>query len=297
MRREDMGDLAAFVVVADENSFTRAAAKLGTSQSALSHAIRRLEQRLGMRLLTRTTRSVAPTEAGEQLIETVRPAIEEIDAKIASLSAMRETVGGTLRITASEHASRTILWPKIKPLLFQYPELVVELNTHGGLMDIVSERYDAGVRLGERVAKDMFAVRIGPRYSMAITASPEYWRKNGVPKTPQDLAHHRCINIRFPGSGALFAWDLESKGRELNVRVEGPLILDDMPTIIDAAVSGLGVAYTIEEQVRPQLESGQLMRVMQDWCEPFDGYHLYYPNKRQPSPAMALLIETLRYRY
>jgi len=296
MRREELGDLAAFVVIADECNFTRAAAKLGISQSALSHTIRRLEYGVGVPLLTRTTRSVSLTEAGESLIETLRPALEDVNAKLASLSQLREKPGGTIRITTSDHAARTILWPKVKALLFAYPDIKVELSVDGGLTDIVKERFDAGVRLGEQVAKDMIAVRIGPPYSMAVTAAPSYLRKHGRPKTPQDLARHTCINIRFPTAGGLYAWEMTKNGRAVHVRVDGRLILNNMPMIIDAAVSGLGIAFTIDDQVQSQLKDGSLVRVMKDWCSPFAGYHLYYPSRRQRSPAMALLIEALRYR-
>jgi DNA-binding transcriptional LysR family regulator len=296
MRREELGDLAAFVALADERSFTRAAAKLGISQSALSHTVRRLEERLGVRLLTRTTRSVALTEAGERLIETLRPALDEIDAKLAALSQLRETPGGTVRITTSEYAARTVLWPKVKELLSAYPDLKVELSIEGALTDIVTERFDAGIRLGEQVAKDMIAVRIGPQHSMAVVAAPSYFRSHGKPKTPQDLVKHTCINIRLETSGGLYAWELEKNDRELNVRVDGQLILNNMPMIIDAAVSGLGIAFTIDDQVKSHLADRSLVRVMKDWCPPFAGYHLYYPSRRQQSRAMALLIEALRYR-
>ena len=296
MRREQLGDLTAFAAIADERSFTRAAAKLAISQSALSHTVRRLEERLGVRLLTRTTRNVALTEAGERLIETLRPALDEIGAKLAALRQLRETPGGTVRITTSEHAARTILWPKVKELLAAYPDLKVELNIEGALTDIVTERFDAGVRLGEQVAKDMIAVRIGPRYSMAVVAAPSYFHRHGKPNTPQDLVKHACINIRFEASGGLYAWELEKNGRELNVRVDGQLILNHMPMIIDAAVSGLGIAFALDDQVKSELADGSLVRVMKDWCPPFAGYHLYYPSRRQQSRAMALMIEALRYR-
>jgi DNA-binding transcriptional LysR family regulator len=296
MRREELGDLTAFAAIADERSFTRAAAKLAISQSALSHTVRRLEERLGVRLLARTTRNVALTEAGERLIETLRPALDEIDARLAALSQLRERPGGAVRITTSEHAARTILWPKVKDLLAAYPDLKVELSIEGGLTDIVTERFDAGVRLGEHVAKDMIAVRIGPQYSMAVVAAPSYFDKHGKPKTPQDLVKHACINIRFEASGGLYAWELEKNDRELNVRVDGQLIVNHMPMIIDAAVSGLGIAFTIDDQVKSELAEGSLVRVMKDWCPPFAGYHLYYPSRRQQSRAMALMIEALRYR-
>lgn len=296
MRREELGDLAAFMAVADEQGFTRASAKLGVSQSALSHTIRRLERQLGVRLLTRTTRNVVPTKAGEQLIETLRPALAEIEAELATIRQLREMPSGTIRITAGQHAARTILWPKIKELLVSYPDVRIELDVSGTARDIVTERFDAGVRLGEQVEKDMIAVRIGPEYTMALVGSPEYWQKNGKPRRPQDLAQHNCINVRFPTSGGLYAWELTKDGREVNARVDGQLVVNNMVMVIDAAVSGLGAAFVLDDHVKTHLADGRLVRVMKDWCRPFAGYHLYFPSSRQRSRLMTLLVDGLRYR-
>lgn len=296
MRREELGSLAMFLAVADERSFTRAAAKLGISQSALSHSMRRLEARLGLRLLTRTTRSVAPTEAGERLIDTLRPALDEIDVKLASLTELRERPAGTVRITASRHAMRTVLWPVVDRLTTEYPDINIEVNVENGLTDIVAERFDAGIRLGERLEKDMIAVRIGPRLRMAAVGAPSYFAEYGKPATPHDLARHRCINLRWVSAGGLYAWEFEKAGRELNVRVDGQLVLNDGDFIVDAAVAGHGIAFVMEDHVSKRLADGTLLRVLEDWCEPFDGYYLYYPSRRQPSPAFSLVLEALRYR-
>jgi DNA-binding transcriptional LysR family regulator len=295
MRREDLGDLTAFVTVAEEQSFTRAAARLGTSQSALSHVIRRLETRLGLRLLTRTTRSVAPTEAGEQLLETLRPALQDIKARLDALSELRAKPAGTVRITASENAAELVLWPVLARVLPDYPDIKVEIAVDYALTDIVAERYDAGVRTGEQVAKDMIAVRIGPDMRFAAVAAPSYFRLRGQPKTPQDLAEHNCINLRLPTSGGLYVWEFEKDGRELRVRVEGQLAFNTIALIVRAAVAGMGIAFVPEDQVRGLVEEGRLMRVLDDWCEPFPGYHLYYPSRRQLSPAFALLVDALRF--
>lgn len=296
MRREELGDLTAFLAVAEESSFTRAAAKLGTSQSALSHTVRRLEARLGLRLLTRTTRSVAPTEAGERLVETLRPAFDDIDAKLAALSDLRERPAGTIRITTSEHAADTLLWPVLERLLPGYPDVHVELDFDHGFRDIVAERFDAGVRLGESVAKDMIAVRIGPELRMAVVGPPSYFAARPKPRTPQELADHVCINMRLPTQGGLYAWEFEKDGRELRVRVEGQLIFNSPPMVLRAAVAGFGLACLPQDQVEPHLAEGSLVQVLADWCPPFAGYHLYYPSRRQTSPAFALLVEALRYR-
>jgi DNA-binding transcriptional LysR family regulator len=296
MRREDLGSLAMFLAVAEEQNFTRAAARLGVSQSALSHAMRRLEAKLGLRLLTRTTRSVSPTVAGERLLETLRPALEDIDAKLSSLTELRERPAGTIRITTSKHAARTILWPAINRLTTENPDIEVELSVDGGLTDIVAERFDAGVRLGERLEKDMIAVPIGPKLRMAAVASPGYLAEHGTPRTPGDLAHHRCINLRFVSSGSLYVWEFEKNGRELKVKVEGQLVLNDVDLSVDAAIAGHGIAFMIEDHVAPEMAEGRLVRVLEDWCEPFDGHYLYYPSRRQPSPAFSLLLEALRYR-
>jgi len=296
MLRDELGDLAAFLAVAEERSFTRAAARLGTSQSALSHTVRRLEARLGLRLLTRTTRSVAPTEAGERLLETLRPAFDEIDARLAALSELRDKPAGTIRITTGQHAAETILWPALLRLLPHYPDVRVELSVDQALTDIVAERYDAGVRLGEQVARDMIAVRIGPDMRMAVVGAPAYFATRPKPKTPHDLTHHTCINLRFPTLGGLYAWEFEKDGRALNVRVDGPLVFNVMPMILKAATDGFGLAFVLEDQAAPLIADGRLLRVLADWCPPFPGYHLYYPSRRQLTPAFALLVESLRYR-
>ena len=296
MRREDLGDLSAFLAVAEERSFTRAAAKLGTSQSALSHTLRRLEADLGLRLLTRTTRSVVPTEAGERLIETLRPAFDEIDAKLAALTELREKPAGTIRITTSHNAARTILWPALTRLLPDYPDIKVELSIEAALIDIVAERYDAGVRLGEQVAKDMIAVRIGPDTRMTVVGAPSYFADRPVPETPHDLTHHTCINLRLPTLGGMYAWEFGKDGRALNVRVDGQLVLNDTAMILEAAAEGFGLACVMEDQAAAFVADGRLVQVLADWCPLFSGFHLYYPSRRQLSPAFALLVETLRYR-
>ncbi|CAN7367035.1 LysR family transcriptional regulator [Phenylobacterium sp. LjRoot219] len=296
MRREELSELMAFLAVAEERSFTRAAAKLGTSQSALSHTVRRLEARLGLRLLTRTTRSVAPTEAGERLIATLRPAFDEIDGKLAALSELREKPAGTIRITTSKRAVETTLWPVLSRLLPQYPDIRVELGIDSGLTDIVAERFDAGVRLGEAVAKDMIAVPIGPDLRMAVVGAPSYFAGRTPPKTPHELTRHLCINLRLPTRGGLYAWEFEKDGRELRVRVDGQLVFNDPAMVLEAARGGFGLACVLEDYVGEDLAAGRLVRVLEDWCAPFAGYHLYYPSRRQQSPAFALLVEALRYR-
>lgn len=296
MKREELGDLAVLLVVAEERSFTRAAARLGTSQSAVSQTLRRLEASLGVKLLTRTTRSVAPTEAGEKLLETLRPAFEEIDAGLSALSALRERPAGTIRITTSKIAADTILWPAAAKLMADYPEIRVELSIDGGLRDIVADRFDAGVRLGEQVAKDMIAVRIGPDKRLAVVGSPAYLARAGQPRTPHDLTRHACINLRMATMGGLYAWEFEKDGRELNVRVEGPLIVNDTQLAITAAIEGFGLACVIEDMILDDLAQGRLERVLEDWCPPFAGFHLYYPDRRQLPPAFALLVAALRYR-
>lgn len=296
MRREDLVDLNALLTVAEEKSFTRAAAKLGTSQSSLSHTIRRLEARLGVRLLTRTTRSVAPTAAGERLIGKLRPALASIGSELASLSELRDKPAGTIRITTSEHAANMVLWPALERLLLDYPDIHIELSIDSGLTDIVTERFDAGIRLGEAVAKDMIAVRIGPDLRMAVVGSPAYFDKRPVPRTPHDLGEHRCINLRFLSGGGLYAWELEKKGRQVRVRVEGQLAFNNVPMIIRAATAGFGLGFVMEDRVREHLADGRLVRVLEDWCPPFSGYHLYYPSRHQPSAAFSLLVDALRYR-
>jgi DNA-binding transcriptional LysR family regulator len=296
MVREVFDDLAAFAMVAKERSFTRAAAKLGMSQSALSQTIRYLEKRLGLPLLTRTTRSVAPTEAGQKLLGTVAPRFEEIEAVLASLNALRARPAGTIRITAGEHPALSVLQPALARLLPLHPDIRVEVIIDYGLTDIVAEGFDAGVRLGEQVAKDMIAVRIGPDIRMAVVASPGYFKKHPVPKTPQDLTAHNCINTRLPTYGGKFPWDLERRGREVNVRVEGQLTFNHSAMRLASALDGLGLAYMPEDQALPHIATGRLVRVLEDWCPPFPGYHLYYPSRRHSSPALGLLVDALRYR-
>ena len=296
MRREELGDLAAFVAVAEETSFTRAAARLGTSQSALSHTIRRLETRLGLRLLTRTTRSVATTQAGERLIETLRPALADIDGRLAALTALREKAAGTIRITTGEQAAERILLPALTRLLPHYPDIKVELSIDYGLTDIVAERFDAGVRLGEQVAKDMIAVPISPELRMAVVGSPAYLAAHPAPKVPQQLSDHVCINLRLPTRGGLYAWEFEKGTRKLNVRVDGQLVFNTAGLIVQAALAGMGLACLPQDAVKREIEDGRLVRVLGDWCPPFPGYHLYYPSRRQQSPAFALLVDALRYR-
>ena len=297
MRRDELGDLAAFLAIADARSFTRAAARLGTSQSALSHILKRLEARLGLRLLTRTTRSVAPTQAGERLIETLRPALDDIDARLAALTALREKPAGTIRVNTSEHAADTVLWPKLARFLPDYPDIHVELTIEHGFTDIVAGRYDAGVRLGEQVARDMIAVPIGPSMRMAVVGTPGYFTKHKKPKLPQDLAHHAFINLRFTTSGGLYAWEFEKDGREIKVRVEGQLAFNNSALCLKAALDGFGLAFLPEDRATPHLRDGRLIRVLADWCAPFPGFHLYYPSRRQQSPAFARLVEALRWRH
>jgi len=296
MLRETMTDLVAFLAVAREQSFTRAAAQLGVSPSALSHTIRGLEDRVGVRLLTRTTRSVAPTEAGERLLRTIGPRFDDIQDELASLSELRDKPAGTIRITTGDHAAETILWPALEVLLPRYPDINVEISVDTRFVDIVAERFDAGVRMGETIAQDMIAVRIGPDMRMAAVASPAYLAGQSVPQTPHDLAGHRCINLRFPTLGGLYAWEFEKDSRPLNVRVEGPLIVNDIALARAGALGGAGIAYLPEDYVQPHLAAGSLRRVLADWCPPFPGYHLYYPSRRQQSPALAVLVQALRYR-
>ena len=296
MPRRTLDDLLAFVAVAREGSFTKAAAKLGVSQSALSHTIRGLEERLGLRLLTRTTRSVAPTEAGERLLRTVGPRFDEIEGELAALSELREKPAGTIRITATENAADSLLVPKLAPLLREYPDIKVEIMIDYGLTDIVAERFDAGVRNGEQVGKDMIAVRIGPDMRMAVVGAPSYFRKRPEPKTPQDLIGHNCINLRLPTRGGLYAWEFEKNGRELRVRVEGQLVFNGATHMLNAALAGLGLAYVPESMTQAHVAKGRLRRVLEDWCAPYSGYHLFYPSRRQSTPAFALLVDALRYR-
>jgi DNA-binding transcriptional LysR family regulator len=296
MQRGNFNDILAFVAVARERSFTKAAAQLGVSQSALSHTVNGLEARLGLRLLTRTTRSVSPTEAGERLLFTVAPRFEEIEAELEALSDLREKPAGTIRITAGEHAVETVLWPKLVKFLRDYPDINVEISIDQSLTDIVAQRYDAGVRSGEQVAKDMIAVRIGPDMCMAVVGAPSYFVKNSAPKKPQDLTDHNCINLRLSTRGGLYAWEFEKGGRELKVRVDGQLIFNSTGAMLNAAVAGCGIAYVPEDLIKPHVAAGRLRRVLEDWCQPFPGYHLYYPSRRHSSPAFALLVDALRLR-
>jgi len=296
MPRANVSDLLAFLAVARARSFTHAAAQMGVSQSALSHTIRGLEERLGIRLLTRTTRSVAPTEAGERLLRNVGPHFDEIDAEIDALSELREKPAGTIRIDSSEHAAETYLWPKLAQFLPHYPDIKVEIWADFTLADIVAERFDAGVRLGEQVAKDMVAVRIGPEERFLVVGAPAYLAGRGAPRHPQELLHHRCVNLRLPTSGGLYAWEFEKDGHELKVRVDGQLVFNALPPILKAALASFGLAYLPEEVVRSHIAAGRLTTMLEDWTPPFPGYHLYYPSRRQQSPAFALLVEALRYR-
>ncbi|MEH2471730.1 DNA-binding transcriptional LysR family regulator [Nitrobacteraceae bacterium AZCC 2161] len=296
MQRTNVNDLLAFLAVARERSFTKAAAKLGVSQSALSHTVAALEERLGIRLLTRTTRSVSPTEAGERLLRTVGPRFEEIEAELVAVTELREKPAGTIRITAGEHAAIAVLWPSLARVLPDYPDIKVEIIIDYGLKDIVAERYDAGVRLGEQVAKDMIAVRIGPEMRMAVVGSPAYFANRKRPRTPQDLTAHDCINLRLPTYGGLYAWGFEKGGRELKVRVEGPLVFNNIALRLNATLAGFGLAYLPEDRVQAHIAEGRVIRVLDDWCAPFPGYHLYYPTRRQSSPAFAVLVDALRYR-
>jgi DNA-binding transcriptional LysR family regulator len=296
MQRENFNDILAFLAVARERSFTRAAAKLGVSQSALSHTISGLEARLGLRLLTRTTRSVSPTEAGERLLVTVGHRFEEIEAELEALSELREKPAGTIRITSIDYAADTILLPRLAKLLPEYPDIKVEITVDYGLTDIVAERYDAGVRAGEQVAKDMVAVRIGPDMSMAVVGAPSYFTKRSSPKKPQDLTDHNCINLRLTTYGGLYAWEFEKGGRELKVRVDGQLVFNSTAQMLNAALAGFGLAYVPQDAAQPHIAGGRLKRVLEDWCPPFPGYHLYYPSRRHSSPAFSLLVDALRYR-
>jgi DNA-binding transcriptional LysR family regulator len=296
MPRENFNDVFAFLAVAKERSFTRAAARLGVSQSALSHTVRGLEERLGLRLLTRTTRSVAPTEAGDRLLRAAGPRLDEIEAEMAALSELRDKPSGTIRITAHDHAVRAVLWPVLEKLLPGYPDIKVEIVIDYGLTDIVAEQFDAGVRSGELVARDMVAVRIGPDMRSAVVGAPSYFATRTKPRTPRDLTTHACINLRLPTHGGFYAWEFEKGGRELKVRVEGQLVFNGTAPMLDAALAGFGLAYLPEDIARAHLADGRLIRVLADWCPPYPGYHLYYPSRRQPTPAFALLVNALRYR-
>lgn len=296
MARESISDLTAFAEVARERSFTRAAAKVGVSQSALSHTIRQLEARLGLRLLTRTTRAVSLTEAGERLLKGIGPHLDEIDAQVEALSALRDKPAGTIRISASDYAISHVLWPKLRKFLPQYPDIKVELILDNGLTDIVTERYDAGVRMGEHLAKDMISARIGPDFSLAVIGSPGYFKANGVPAHPKDLVGHTCINFRLPSSGGLYAWEFEENGQEIRIRVDGQLAFNNTFNGLQAALDGFGLAYIPLEIVQPYIDAGQLEHVLRGFSPPWDGYYLYYPSRRQSSPAFAALVDALRHR-
>jgi DNA-binding transcriptional LysR family regulator len=294
--RASADDLEAFLAVARERSFTKAAAGLGVSQSALSHTIRRLESGLGLRLLSRSTRSVSPTDAGQRLIDQIGPRFAEIDAELDALTALRDKPAGTIRITAGEHSLRTVIWPRLDPFLVRYPDIRVEISTESALTDIVAERYDAGVRLGESIARDMIAVRIGPDWGMAVVGSPAYFTGRATPRTPHDLTGHACINLRLMTYGGYYAWEFERDGSKLNVRVDGQLAFNGSGPILAAALAGHGLACIPEDMAAPHIAAGQLKRVLKDWMPKFAGYHLYYPSRRQASPAFELLVEALRYR-
>lgn len=296
MARENFSDILAFLAVAREKSFTKAAAKLGVSQSALSHTISALEARMELRLLTRTTRSVAPTDAGERLIAAVGPHFEDIQTELEAMSALRGKPSGKVRITAGLHATETILWPKLQPMLRKNPNVHVEIIVDYGLTNIVADRFDAGVRLGEQVAKDMVAVRIGPDFRMVVVAAPSYLAGREEPRVPQDLTNHNCINLRLPTYGGIYAWEFERNGRELNVRVDGQLVFNSSKQILDAVLAGFGMAYLPEDTAAPHLERGRLKQVLDPWCAPFPGYHIYYPSRRQASAAHSMVVDALRYK-
>jgi DNA-binding transcriptional LysR family regulator len=296
MPRENFGDLMAFLVVARERSFTRAAAQLGISQSALSHAIQMLEAKLGVRLLTRTTRSVSPTEAGERLLRSLGPRFEEIESELAAVSELREKPTGTIRINSADYGLNTIVWPKLRKMLPLYPELKIETIVDYSLADIVAERFDLGVRWGDQVAKDMIAVRIGPDIRMEIVASPKYLSKSPKLKTPQDLTHHQCINLHLPSFGGLYAWELQKGKRELHVRVEGQLVFNSIFHVVDASVAGFGLAFVPEDLARPHVDAGRLQRVLEDWSPLWPGLHVYYPSRKQSSRALTVVVDALRYR-
>lgn len=296
MQRRELNDLLWFVAVAEERSFTKAAAKLGTSQSTLSATIKQLEQRLGLRLLTRTTRSVSPTEAGDKLLASMAPRIAEIEQEIASLMALQEKPSGLVRITISDHAYNWLVRPKLKQVLADYPDIRMEFSIDNGLRNIVEERFDAGVRLGENLEKDMVAVRISPDWRLVVVAAPDYLDRYGMPSTPQDLVHHNCMNHRQGRGGGLYSWEFARGGRELRVRVEGQLTFNSTLPMVEAAVDGGGIAYVPGDMVMPLLADGRLVQVLDEWSPYFSGYHLSYPSRRQLSPAMSVIVDALRYR-
>ena len=295
MPRENFNDLQAFLVVARTRSFTKAAAQLGVSPSALSHSMRGLEERLGIRLLMRTTRSVSPTEAGDRLLHNIGPRFEEVEAELAALNELRKKPTGTVRISAGDHPATTILWPRLSKLLAKYPDVKVEISIDNGLIDIAAQRFDAGVRLGEQVAKDMVSVRLGPDVRFAVVGTKSYFATHSIPRTPQDLVAHSCINLRLATHGGLWAWEFERNGRELKVRVEGQLVFNNIFQVRDAALAGFGLAYIPEDLARPHLAKEQLVWVLEEWSPPWSGYHLYFPSRRQASPVLALIVDALRY--
>ncbi len=296
MSRSTINDLQTFITVARERNFTRAAAKLGLSQSALSHTIRSLEARLGLQLLTRTTRSVAPTEAGQRLLDSIGPHFDGIDAGVAALNELRDKPTGTIRLTTAEHAAETVLWPALDRLLPDYPDIQVDVVIDYSLTDIAAGQYDAGIRLGEHLDRDMIAVPIGPDLRMAVVGTPSYFNGRQRPKTPQDLTCHQCINMRLLSYGGMYAWEFDKDGRDVRVRVDGQVAFNTISDIRKAVLRGYGLAFLPEDYVQPHLEDGRLIRVLEDWCHPFPGYHLYYTSRRQPTPAFAVLVEALRYR-
>lgn len=296
MPRISLDDLVALVAVAREQSFTKAAAKLNVSQSALSQTVRELEARLGVRLLTRTTRSVSPTEAGERVLRRIAPRLDEVESELAALSELREKPAGTIRITATEYAIESLLMPKLGPLARAYPDIKVEMIVDYGLTDIVAERYDAGVRSGEQVAKDMIAVRIGPDLRMAVVGAPAYFKGRPEIKRPQDLVAHNCINLKLPTHGNVYAWEFERGKRELRVRVEGQFTFNSTAELLNAALAGYGLAYIPEGMAQPHIDKGRLVRVLADWCPPYSGYHIFYPSRRQSSAAFNLVVDALRHR-
>ena len=294
--RIDLNSLSAFIVVAREKSFTRAAARLGVTQSALSHSMRALEERMGVRLLARTTRGAAPTEAGERLLSRLAPHYEGIESELAAISELREKPSGTIRITTHDHAATTILWPKLSKLLPEYPGIRLEINIGYGLIDIVAERFDAGVRIGDQIAEDMIALRISPDFRMAVAAAPRYFEGREKPKTPQDLTSHNCGNLRMATHGGLYAWEFVQDGRELKVQVPGQIICNTSTQLLNAALEGYALTYAPEDVIRPHVEAGRLVRVLEAWSPTFPGYHLYYPSRRQSLPAFALVVEALKLR-
>lgn len=296
MQRANINDIIAFLAVARERSFTKAAAKLGVSQSALSHTVRQLEEKLGLRLLTRTTRSVSPTEAGERVMQSVGPRLDEIDAEMAALTALRDKPAGNIRITAGEHAVQSVLWPVLRHTLADYPDISVEVVADSALRDIVAERFDAGIRLGESLDKDMIALPISGELRMVVVGTPSYFESRSKPETPNDLTDHLCINIRQLTSGGLYAWEFEKDGRALRVRVDGQLTFNNTNAILNACLDGFGLAYLMEDTVAGHVAAGRLVKVLEDWSPPFAGYHLYYPSRRQPTPAFGVLINALKYR-